>query len=219
VFETAGLDLDSHRERLFAVADEGHRIFQGGVGSGADVATAVHGGYVQFVRTPTGKPMITRLPVPKNLFLEVFWTGTPASTPDMVRGVQEYALRARSTYLSFMAALGNDADDFVKAMNAQSPRGIVEAADAYGKTLERLGTAAGVPIVTPQFAEVSTEARALGGTAKPSGAGGGDVGIALFLDPEAAAEFGRRCPAGISVLDVRVDLLGARRRRPGAEMI
>jgi phosphomevalonate kinase len=72
-----------------------------------------------------------------------------------------------------------------------------------------------VPIVTPPFVQAAALARSLGGAAKPSGAGGGDVGVALFGEEGAAAEFTRRCPAGVSVLDVGVDPDGARRRHPG----
>jgi phosphomevalonate kinase len=71
-----------------------------------------------------------------------------------------------------------------------------------------------VGIVTPPFAEAAAVARSLGGAAKPSGAGGGDVGVALFTTTDAVAEFGRRCPPGVSVLDVKIDPDGARRRQP-----
>ncbi len=43
--------------------------------------------------------------------------------------------------------------------------------------------------MTPAFDAAAALARALGGAAKPSGAGGGDVGIAFFSDPDAAQRF------------------------------
>jgi len=212
VFEHAGLAIASNRELLFTVADDGHRAAQGGLGSGADVAAAVHGGYVGFVRPPNARPVITRLQAPTGLHLIVFWTGTPANTPEMIRAVQALATRSPPSYTRLIDNLRILAERFVHAFQIGDTRGAVAEADAYGRLLERLGAEAGVPIMTPLVAEAADAARALGGTAKPSGAGGGDIGIALFSDESGAWEFARRCPAGISVLDVSVDLGGARRR-------
>ena len=73
-----------------------------------------------------------------------------------------------------------------------------------GNALAALGQAAGLPIVTPPFARAAALARELGGAAKPSGAGGGDVGVAFFTDQEAAATFAPARPhIGVEILSVR----------------
>ncbi len=53
----------------------------------------------------------------------------------------------------------------------------------------RSAASADLPIVTPELAAAAALARELGGAAKPSGAGGGDVGVAFFSDPDSAAAF------------------------------
>jgi phosphomevalonate kinase len=199
---------------LFTIADEGHRAAQGGVGSGADVAAAVHGGFISFMRPSGGKPVLRTLARPRHLELVVFWTGRPSHTPTLVQAVRTFAERSASSYALLIDELRRTADKFVEAFAADDMPALIGEADAYVRTLEILGASAGMPIVSAPFVEAATLARHLGGTAKPSGAGGGDVGVALFGEAKAAAEFIRRCPAGISVLDVKVDADGVRRRLP-----
>jgi hypothetical protein len=87
----------------------------------------------------------------------------------------------------------------------------VVAAGRYGQQLAELGKAAGVKIVTETFERAAALARELGGEAKPSGAGGGDIGVALFATPEAAALFARACQPALSVLDVSLARSGVHR--------
>jgi phosphomevalonate kinase len=218
VLSFAGIDIGARRDLLFEVADEAHRAAQGGLGSGGDVAASVHGGFIGYLRAraePMAKPLIRKLSRPRGLQLVVFWTGTSARTPELVQAVRALAARAPTAYANLIDGLRHTADQFVHAFLANDARGTIVHADAYGRLLEKLGASAEVPIVTPPFVEVAALARRLGGAAKPSGAGGGDVGVALFDDEAAAAELTRRCPAGVSVLDVKVDPDGARRRHPG----
>jgi phosphomevalonate kinase len=69
-----------------------------------------------------------------------------------------------------------------------------------------------VAIVTPELAQVAELATQHGGAAKPSGAGGGDVGVAFLPDPDAANEFRTRARAiGLGILDLLVDPAGVSR--------
>jgi phosphomevalonate kinase len=216
VLTYAGVDIATRRDLLFTIADEGHRAAQGGLGSGGDIAAAVHGGFVGFVRPPGAAPIVRRLSRPSGLTVVVFWSGTSASTPRLVQAVRALGQRDPGRYGALMGELRQRAEQFAHAFLTHDARGAIGHADAYGQLLEKLGAFAEVPIVTPPFAEAAAVARGLGGAAKPSGAGGGDVGVALFADDGAAAAFTRRCPSGVSVLDVTIDPDGARRRHhPG----
>jgi phosphomevalonate kinase len=216
VLAFAGIDVVQKRDLLFSIADEGHRAAQNGLGSGADVAAAVHGGFLGFVRPHGGRPLMRPLDRPSSLELVVFWTGRSAHTPSLIQAARTFSQRSPAAYNQIMDEMRRTADRFVHAFVSDDAHGAIAQADAYGRTLEMLGSAAGMQIVTAPFAQAADLARQLGGTAKPSGGGGGDVGIALFRDTNAAVEFGRRCPTGISVLDVKVDSEGAHRRLPGA---
>ena len=54
-----------------------HRRLQGGQGSGVDVAAAVHGGLIEYLR---GNAQVRPLRWPEGLAYRVIWTGVPAST-------------------------------------------------------------------------------------------------------------------------------------------
>jgi phosphomevalonate kinase len=214
LFEHVGISLEANKELLYSIADAGHRAAQGGVGSGADVAAAVHGGFLEFFRPRDGVPAVSRLTPPATLEIVVFWSGQAARTADLVQAVGRFATREAAAHARRIDELRGVSRRFVTAFTSNDARGAVAAAEAYGKGLEDLGAAARTPIVTPPFQRAAALARTLGGAAKPSGAGGGDVGVAFFAHSDAAAEFAARCPEGILVLDIRLGATGAHRRLP-----
>jgi phosphomevalonate kinase len=189
VFETAGRAIEGQQHQIFTVADAAHRAAQGGIGSGADVAAAVYGGFIKFSRSADGKANVAPLPMPHNLHLVVFWTEKPASTRSLVEAVQNYAKAAPSSYKMLIGALRATADRFVNELQAGRSTASVAAAE-----------------------QAAALAREVGGDAKPSGAGGGDVGVALFATPEAASLFARACQPPITVLDISLARSGVYRR-------
>ena len=212
MFETAGLSIDGLQHQVFAIAEAAHRAAQGGVGSGADVAAAVYGGFIKFQRPVDGPPLVELIPVPAGLHLVVFWTAEPADTRAHVESVRAYAKTAPSSYRMLLGALRTTAERFVNEVAAGRATGAVVAAGRYGQQLGELGKAAGVKIVTETFVRAAALARELGGSTKPSGAGGGDIGVAFFATPEAATLFARACQPAVSVLDVSLASSGVCRR-------
>jgi len=63
----------------------------------------------------------------------------------------------------------------------------LDAVDRSGSLLEQLGREIELPIVTPALARLVSAARRAGAVAKPSGAGGGDCGIAFATSAAQAA--------------------------------
>jgi phosphomevalonate kinase len=153
--------------------------------------------------------------VPGSLHLVVFWTEAPADTRALVEAVRAYGRRAPSSYKMLIGALSATADRFANELAAGRATGAVVTAGRYGRQLAELGKAAGVPIVTEAFERAAALAQELGGAAKPSGAGGGDIGVALFATPEAATLFARACHPAVSVLDVGLARSGVSRRTTG----
>jgi phosphomevalonate kinase len=78
-----------------------------------------------------------------------------------------------------------------------------------------LGRAADAPIVTEALADAARLARAVGGAAKPSGAGGGDIAIAFVPSDEAAQELRLRA-ADRGLVPLNVDLFAEGVRVDGA---
>jgi phosphomevalonate kinase len=218
VFESAGIDVAKNRDRVFAVAYAAHRAAQDGAGSGADVAAATYGGLVRVERRDGQVPAVEALAVPASLHLVVFWTGQTSSTTTMLEGMRKFARKDPAAYQQIVDNLQEIAARFVDEIRAGNATGAVAAAGRYGRRLAVLGAAAAVPIVTEGFTRASELAKELGGIAKPSGAGGGDVGIAMFATPESARLFARALPKPLCPLDVDLDRLGVRRRVPGEEV-
>jgi ERG8-type phosphomevalonate kinase len=119
--------------------------------------------------------------LPAGLHLVVGYTGEAALTAAMLRRFE--AARAPRA-LGDLRAMAERAAD---ALARSDSGAFLAAVDASGDLLAALGREAGIPIVTPDLARLVALARRAGAAAKPSGAGGGDCGIALARSAEEAA--------------------------------
>ncbi|MFD3743568.1 phosphomevalonate kinase [Nocardia sp. NPDC058633] len=196
--------------------------------SGGDVAASTWGGWLAYrspdraqvtaalarhgvdatMRAPWPGLSVRPLPTPTELTVQVGWTGTPASTPALV------------------AALGGDRTAFLADSNECVERLVaaVEAGDSAATRIEidrartllvDLDLTSGLGIMTPRLHALCDAGAAVGAAAKPSGAGGGDCGIALIerTRPAAIAELtGRWIAAGIRPLPLRAHLAEGDRR-------
>ncbi len=218
VFAAAGRDLErpqAQREVLDA-ALRGHNAIAP-KGSGADVAAAVLGGFVRYRRL--GDAVETHpIAWPKALSVRVVWTGQEARTSDFLASVEALAKRDPERHQGVMAALGREADRFIHALVDQNLVGAIEATGAYALAMKTLGEAAGIGIVTESLAKVAALAQSVGGAAKPSGAGGGDVALAIFAEPDSAAHFEHLCAkGGLQVLSIGLGAPGVRVETPSSE--
>jgi phosphomevalonate kinase len=210
LLEAAGCEVEYTRALAVRLADRAHRAAQGGRGSGADVAAAVHGGIIYYARRETDVDVYPT-ELPDALEVIVFSTGTPSSTIDHLRALEEIAA-SDSTPRQYVDAIGALATTFVTGCANDDARAVVAAAARANTPLTALGEAIGLPIVTPALAEAAKLAESLGGAAKPSGAGGGDVGVAFLTDPGAAETFRQRAPhLGLEILSIRTGADGLRR--------
>ncbi len=200
---TAALALNSGDERVLETAIAGHRAANDGLGSGVDVAACYHGGVIATTRQPAQVlPLPSRL---GKLELFVLFTGKSASTSELVRAARHCAKWAQwSPVLKRLAEEGcaayqkGEADRFL-AIVAQ-----------YGRAMAGLGHDAGVPIVTEEIDALMRHAAELGGAAKPSGAGGGDIVIAWGSAPEMGEQLAER--TGAQLIDLRIDPRGLDRK-------
>lgn len=198
----AGLPLDG--DVMLADALAANALFQSGQGSGADVAAAIHGGVV-VVERGERELAVARHPWPEDLQLIAGWTGEPAPTVPLVTAF------AAMPAPPVLPELGASARSAVEALAAADGDRLCEAIDRSGDLLVRFGDETGLPIVTPSLRRLMELARRAGAAAKPSGAGGGDCGIALA--PTASVAGAVRAAwreAGIVPLDVGIAREGAR---------
>lgn len=158
-----------------------HAAVQGG-GSGVDVFAAIHGGVRRF---PGGEALACPPMV-------AVWSGRSAATGPRVSRYLAWSGRER-----FVA----ESRSLVEAF-ASAP--ILATAEAR-RLLVAMAADAGLDYDLPVFARLSELAAARRGAAKPSGAGGGDVAVALFPDPDARADFVAACEReGLRTIPVSV---------------
>jgi len=214
VFAWAGRDLDDAgaRAAMLAVALAGHRSVAP-EGSGADVAASVLGGLVRFRRDPSSGEVCeaTPLALPRAAQVRVVWTGREARTSELVRRVKSLAAASPAAYARAMGALADAAAALAEACRTDDVTALLAAVAAHHEAMDALGRAADAPIVEKGLASAAALARAHGGAAKPSGAGGGDVALAFFADASAADAFTQACPsAGLDPVDVALGAPGVR---------
>ena len=192
LLEVAGVDVEAERWLIFMLADRAHRAAQGGRGSGADVAAAVFGGVLAYTRPEVGAPTVRALISPAAVTSVVVATGAPAATVDHVRAVERLAARDPGAHARRLRDIRQAADAFLAAYETGDAPAVIRAVGAAHEALGALGRDADLAIVTPALDVAAALARELAGAAKPSGAGGGDVGLAFFSDPDAAQRFRTR---------------------------
>ncbi len=208
-FGAPGPDADASLLESLAV----HRAFQGGRGSGADVAASERGGVLRFVRANGGETEVRRLPFPDGLHWTAVHTGSSARTVSYLVAL-ERARRERPEEVS--AALGRLAVLAEAAADAfeSGPRGtFLDLVPAYVEGLDRLGGTIGLEIVSPPHRALAGLAEAAGAVYKPSGAGGGDVGLIFGPSETCVARAAAAADAeGFRVLELDLDPVGARFR-------
>lgn len=187
-----------------------HRRFQGGRGSGLDVAASLSGGIISYrMNGAVENPAVLSRPLPDSFHLLCIWSGRPASTGAALQRLERWHSdepRAHARSLSELAEIAVAAD---RATLARDGAALLEAVSAYGDALRRFGAASGIEIYGPAHDRLATLAREHGAAYKPCGAGGGDVGVACSGD--AAALDALRVSiedAGFRALALGVDPVG-----------
>ncbi len=201
---------------IHALAHHAHRAAQslrGAKGSGADIATSVHGGVVEVRIGPTGPdaPMVTRpLALPRALQLVFVWTGRAADTASLVARVRALRNSDAPAYRTAIDDIAAAARALAAALSADAePAAAIAAIAAGARAVAALGQRAGVDLESDIHRQIARRAAEHGGAAKPTGAGAGDIAMAAFASPAAAAAFRATIEAdGILSPALRVDLRG-----------
>lgn len=203
VFAWHGHDLEAPKTRrqILDAALAGHRAVAP-EGSGIDVAASVTGGLIRFRRDGEAVE-VDRVAMPRRIVLRVIWTSTEARTSDYLTAVRALGERDPGSHARLLGALREASDVLIDAVESDDPESAVAATEAHARAMDELGRAAGVPIVDERLERIAQIARAAGGAAKPSGAGGGDVALAV-LPPGADLPDLERAwtDAGMHVLDL-----------------
>lgn len=169
-------------------------------GSCGDIAVCVYGGWIAYtafdrewvldkLKTLTVKELlklewpylkIERLTPPKELNLAIGWTGAPSSTANLVHKVRNRSLHNGYTYDKFLKDSKICIEGMVDAFKDGNIEEIQRQIRRNRELLVKIGDELGVEIETPKLKKLCDIAQKYNGSAKTSGAGGGDCGIAVF---------------------------------------
>jgi mevalonate kinase len=168
------------RDELTALCCAAHRRLQGGSGSGIDVATAVAGGVISIEPSADGSgPRTSDLAWPDGLHMLAIWSGNSASTPAMLARLQGYRQQQAEACDRHMTGLADIAARTLSAWQRADITAVLATLDSYATALDTLDQHADIGIYSGGHAVMREIARAHGAVYKPSGAGGGDFGLAL----------------------------------------
>ncbi|MFG1881927.1 phosphomevalonate kinase [Micromonospora sp. NPDC049102] len=178
--------------------------------SGGDLAASVWGGWIAYqapdraavvdlarrrgiteaLRAPWPGFGARRLPPPRDLALEVGWTGEPASTAALSARLASGPWWGSAAHRAFAATSDECVGAAIGALDHGDDDALLRRIRAAREVLARLDDEVRLGIFTPRLNALCAAAESVGGAAKPSGAGGGDCGIAL-LNAAARGELSR----------------------------
>jgi len=211
------------RHTVLEVALAAHARAQGprgARGSGADIAASVHGGTIVFSLPGGTAPChIERRRWPASVTVLPFFTGAAADTAQLVARVSAARDANRTAVDAALAAIGDASRAAIAALSAPpdiAAVALIGAVALAAHATDRLASATGIALVPECVTAARTAIARLGGTAKTTGAGGGDVGIALIpATADVAAATRMLADAGCQPLRMALDETGVD-LRPGA---
>lgn len=187
-----------------------HGAWQGGRGSGVDIAASLAGGLIVYRRgDAAAPPSIT--PVawpPAGASCAFVWSHQAVSTAGYLARLEAWRQAHAADYAARMGELRTLAESIPAALRGDAA-GIVALVGAYGAALQRFAQASGLAIFSPEQCQVAELARRAGVAFKPCGAGG-DFGV-LVADAAPQLERVRRAmmAAGLCVEGLAMEPSGA----------
>lgn len=201
-----GADLGAAdvRRELFAEARAIHGASQGG-GSGADVAASVYGGALRYTLS-----RIESVALPAGLHVAAYSSGTSARTSDLRDAVDALCTRDPQLHRRCLRELRTGAEVASRAITIDSVEMFLAAAEIARCGLDKLGVAAGVPIVPAAFRTLGASLATSRSVFLPAGAGGGDVGVFLGRSEPSQTFEELALTLGFTRLPLSIDPTGVR---------
>lgn len=194
-----------------------HREMQGGRGSGFDVGAALTGGVIVFTAgtalecldAPMPGPAADPVTLPAGLHWCCVFTGRSTSTPSMLAQFRDWRQAHPAAYRARMTELTGIAHSGAGAIRGGDLAATLEAIGAYADGLDALGLDAAIDIMSDEHREIRNVARRCGVIYKPSGAGGGDIGIGVSGDSSHIEALRHALSSrGYRMIDLAVDAQG-----------
>lgn len=172
-------------------------------GSGVDVAASFHGGLRTYEMQGGATSLVG---LPDGIAFGAVWTGRPASTASFLELVEATRTSRPKQYGACIDALRQAAADGIAACKENDGPAFLEAVRKHLAAEDDLGQLCGLPIVSSAHAELADLAAQDGVAYKPSGAGGGDVGLLFATSDDLLQKSARRVQnGGYRWLDLAID--------------
>jgi len=185
-----------------SLARRAHSALQDGLGSGVDVATSFHGGVIEYKMGSAQAPIHHLWP--GGLVVRLLWSGQPAQTKTRIRklGAGDESEKGWSDL--------TDAANMVASVWASGHSADVLAAlSNYTRVLCDFNNHRDLGIFDAGHDELSRLAEDSDVVYKPSGAGGGDIGMVFATDEAVADDFvGKATEKGFTLLSAALDSSG-----------
>ena len=187
---------------------EEHSAYQGGTGSGLDVAASLHGGVIRFQLDEVCGPQVERAKLPENVdFVSVF-VRSSASTRKRLAQFRLRTAESPASAAFWMDSLDRLSETGIECAAAGDADGFLQAVRDYAGGLQALGEWMGAEIFTPEHLQLLKLAEQFDVAYKVSGAGGGDLGLAFGADPQALTRFRKAADERYDTIDLAVDPRG-----------
>jgi len=171
-----------------------HAALQGRRGSGLDVAASLHGGLIEYRRSPA--PAVAPARLPDGLDYCFVWSGQAAATGQFLAQLDRWRGDHPAAYQRVIEPLADVARAGLRAARANDAEVFLRVLGEYTTALEALGSASGADILSAPHQWLRALAGRCGVAYKPCGAGGGDIGVAIAREPGALARFRDGLAAG-----------------------
>ncbi len=192
---------------------EAHTTFQGGTGSGLDVAASLHGGVIRFRIDPDSGPQVERARLPEGIGFVGVFARNSASTRTQLDRFRARSDESPASAAFWMDSLGRLSQSGIECAAAGDREGFLGATREYAGALQALGEWMGAEIFTPEHLRLLNLAERFDLVYKVSGAGGGDMGLAFGDDPQALARFRKAADERYDTIDLAIEPQGLEVRR------
>lgn len=179
LFEYLGKYFDA--EYIAELAYKVHHSVQDSKGSGIDIAASVHGGLLSYIKDADDKTIGKFKPLfwPEDLHMATIWSGYSSSTHNYLTQLYKFKKENEAKYNNLMKLMAQVSAVGVEAFGNNEIDTFLNVVENYLEYERELGRSSKIEILSEIHEEIAAIVKKLGGAYKPSGAGGGDIGVAF----------------------------------------
>jgi len=166
-------------DKLFLESLAAHQEAQGKIGSGIDVAASIFGGILTYSKAEP-EPEIKDIGICEDLAIIPVWSGSAASTLNLVTKVLQFKKAFPAQYRSIIKDMSEISTEAIKAWSDGNASTLLSHINRFATLLEDLGEYSQAPIISVAHKKIGSVVRKYNGVYKPSGAGQGDLGLAFW---------------------------------------